>query len=184
MAGMQRFATLAIEKAAVPPFDGPGQKRKSESAETRAMDFEIRTAKNADLGGMHEVLAASGLSTLEILDPGSVYWVACQGSIFVGTCGLEVDQRNGLVRSVAVAENHRGRGIGRALLERCIAFAKSRELERLYLFSKDTGAYFLELGWIETSVKAAAAALQKAPQVKRYERVGWYPNERAFVRPL
>jgi len=146
------------------------------------MEFEIRAAKEVDSGRMHEVLTAAGLSTLEVLDPGSYFWVACRESRVVGTCGLEVDQDNGLVRSVAVSPDQRGHGIGRALVEHCLAFAKSQGLERLYLFSKDTGSYFLGLGWSEVPVAEAAAALQKAPQVRRYERVGWYPDERAFVR--
>ena len=148
------------------------------------MNIEIRIAVSADLAGMREVLCAAGLSTQEILDAGSFYWVACQGSSIIGTCGLELDGANGLVRSVAVRESHRGCGIGRALMEQSIAFARSQGLQRLYLFSKDTGTYFLGLGWSEACVETAASVLQMAPQVKRYERVGWYPDESAFVRPL
>jgi amino-acid N-acetyltransferase len=148
------------------------------------MDFEIRIATEADLDSVREVLTAVGLSTLEVLDSGSYYWVACQGSILVGTCGLEVEGTNGLVRSVAVAANQRTCGIGRALVERCVAFARSQGIDQLYLFSKDTGSYFLKLGWMEVSVKSAAAVLKTTPQVRRYERLGWYADERAFVQPL
>lgn len=48
--------------------------------------------------------------------------------------------------------------------------------------SKDTGGYFERLGWREVPVAELAARLSQAPQVRRYDEVGWYPNERAFVR--
>lgn len=148
------------------------------------MKFHIRIATHTDLAGMKVLLTAAGLSTQEMLDPGSIFWVAVQGSIVVGTCGLEIDDRAGLVRSVAVAQDLRAGGIGRALLKACSEFAKVRGLEQLYLFSKDTASYFLKHGWEEVPVRTAAEALQAAAQVKRYETHGWYPNERAFSRRL
>ena len=33
---------------------------------------------------------------------------------------------------------------------------------------------------MEVPVSEAADALRQAPQVKRYDRVGWYFNERAY----
>jgi amino-acid N-acetyltransferase len=148
------------------------------------IDFEIRGATHADLDTMLEVLTAAGLSTREILDHGSLFWVACHGSALVGTCGLEIDGTNGLIRSVAVAGVNRSCGIGRALVKEAMAYAKSQGIERLFLFSKDTGSFFLGLGWEEVSVEAAADLLQNTLQVKRYEEMGWYADERAFVRTI
>ena len=148
------------------------------------MNVDIRRATPADREGMHQVLTAAGLSTLEVPDPCSYFWVACQGSVIVGTCGLEIDHRAGLVRSVAVDQALRAGGVGRSLLDACTQFARAQGLEQLYLFSKDTGSYFLQHGWEEVPVRTAAEALQAAAQVKRYETHGWYPNERAFSRRL
>jgi N-acetylglutamate synthase-like GNAT family acetyltransferase len=133
------------------------------------IDFEIRGATHADLDTMLEVLTAAGLSTREILDHGSLFWVACHGSALVGTCGLEIDGTNGLIRSVAVAGVNRSCGIGRALVKEAMAY---------------TGSFFLGLGWEEVSVEAAADLLQNTLQVKRYEEMGWYADERAFVRTI
>jgi N-acetylglutamate synthase-like GNAT family acetyltransferase len=77
-------------------------------------EFEIRIATKADPDMMRAVLDAAGLSTQEILDPDSFYWVAKLGRNLVGTCGLEVDGRCGLARSVAVAEGSRGKRQGEA----------------------------------------------------------------------
>ncbi len=54
----------------------------------------------------------------------------------------------------------------------------------MYLFSKDTGGYFERLGWREVPVAEVAVRLPQAPQVRRYEEIGWYPDEHASVRGL
>jgi N-acetylglutamate synthase-like GNAT family acetyltransferase len=56
------------------------------------------------------------------------------------------------------------------------------DLPEVYLLSQDTGGYFERLGWREAAVAELAARLPRAPQVRRYDEIGWYPNERAFVR--
>lgn len=152
-----------------------------EAGQLPEADLGIRVATPADREGLLDHLARAGLTTLDVLHPDAFYWVAIAQGVVVGSCGLEVDGANGLVRSVAVAQAHRGMGVAEALLQRCLRHAHARGIENLYLFSKDTGTYFLKLGWKEVAVSIAANALRNAPQVQRYDRIGWYPNERAFA---
>jgi N-acetylglutamate synthase-like GNAT family acetyltransferase len=84
------------------------------------------------------------------------------------------------LRSVAVDNGMRGRGIARALIDDALRELHCKSIRVLFLFSKDMGAYFENLGWVEVPVGEAADALRQAPQVKRYDRTGWYINERAF----
>jgi N-acetylglutamate synthase-like GNAT family acetyltransferase len=142
--------------------------------------IEIAPATLADTLSIHELLTACDLSTLEVLAPGTMYFVARMGEKLVGVCGLEFDGESALLRSVAVDNSTRGRGIARALIDGAIQELHRRSVRVLFLFSKDTGAYFENLGWVEVPVGEAADALRQAPQVKRYDRVGWYVDERAF----
>ena len=142
--------------------------------------IEIAPATLADALSIHELLTACDLSPLEVLAPGTMYFVARMGEKLVGVCGLEFDGESALLRSVAVDNSTRGRGIARALIDGAIQELHRRSVRVLFLFSKDTGAYFENLGWVEVPVGEAADALQQAPQVKRYDRVGWYVDERAF----
>ena len=57
-------------------------------------------------------------------------------------------------------------------------------MERLLLFSKGTAGFFEKLGFVETLVTEAANALRSAPQVQRYDQIGWRPDERAFGMDL
>lgn len=129
---------------------------------------------------MHQLLMDCDLSTLELLEPGTIYFVARLGEKVVGVCGLEFDGDSALLRSVAVDNGTRGQGIARALIDDAIQELHRRNVRVVFLFSKDTGAYFENLGWVEVPVSEAADALRQAPQVKRYGRIGWYVNERAF----
>jgi N-acetylglutamate synthase-like GNAT family acetyltransferase len=83
-----------------------------------------------------------------------------------------------------VHDAHRGQGLAKQLIETVIAEAKARAIDRIYLFSKDTGNYFQMLGWREVSVQEVSQVMQAAPQVRRYHQIGWYPDERAFRRDV
>jgi N-acetylglutamate synthase-like GNAT family acetyltransferase len=142
--------------------------------------IEIEQATLDDTPSIHRLLVNCDLSTLEVLDPGTLYFVARLGEKTVGVCGLEFDGESALLRSVAVDSGTRGQGIAKALIDGALQELRRRRIRELFLFSKDTGAYFEKLGWVEVPVDEAAASLRQAPQVKRYDRTGWYPNERAF----
>jgi N-acetylglutamate synthase-like GNAT family acetyltransferase len=142
--------------------------------------IEIEPATLVDKQSIHALLTDCDLSTLEVLEPGTMYFVARLGEKVIGVCGVEFDGESALLRSVAVDNGTRGQGIARALIGGAIQALHRRGVRALFLFSKDTGAYFENLGWVEVPVSEAADALRQAPQVKRYDRMGWYVNERAF----
>jgi N-acetylglutamate synthase-like GNAT family acetyltransferase len=140
----------------------------------------IELATLADAQSIHQLLTDCDLSISEVLEPGTVYFVARLSEKVVGVCGLEFDGESALLRSVAVDNGMRGRGIARALIDDALRELHCKSIRVLFLFSKDMGAYFENLGWVEVPVGEAADALRQAPQVKRYDRTGWYINERAF----
>ena len=142
----------------------------------------IERAIPGDRDAMVTVLEACGLSSFGILAPGTLSWVCRGESALVGICGLELGEGCALLRSVCVPARQRGKGIAERLVSCVLLEATHLDLRDVYLFSKDTGGYFERLGWREVPVAEVAARLPKAPQVRRYEEIGWYPNERAFVR--
>ena len=146
------------------------------------MDLRIERAVHDDRDAMARVLEACGLSSFGILAPGTLYWICRAERGLAGICGIEVGVGCALLRSVCVLESYRGRGIAERLVGCALLEATRLELPEVYLFSKDTGDYFERLGWREVPVTEAAGRLPQAPQVRRYEEIGWYPDERAFVR--
>lgn len=146
------------------------------------MDLRIERATSDDRDAMAGVLETCGLSSFGILAPSTLYWVCRGESGLAGVCGMEVGDRCALLRSVCVLQSHRGKSIAERLVYCALLEAERLDLRDVYLFSKDTGGYFERLGWREVPIAEVAARLPRAPQVRRYEEIGWYPDERAFVR--
>lgn len=146
--------------------------------------IKIAHAVEADLHDVHTLLGACGLSTCDIFSAGALYWAARSEAGLVGFCGLELADGAALLRSVSVHGEHRRHGLARRLVEAATAEARARSIQRIYLFSKDTGSFFEALGWCEVPVKEVATIMQAAPQVRHYRQIGWYPDERAFRRDL
>jgi len=144
----------------------------------------IAPAIPADRHDVHALLDACGLSTYDVFSPDALYWTARSDAALVGFCGLELADRAALLRSVSVHDAHRGQGLASRLVEAALVEARARAIERIYLFSKDTGRFFEQMGWLPVPVEEASTIMCAAPQVRRYQHVGWYPNERAFRRDL
>lgn len=147
--------------------------------------MQVQQATYDDRGDMVTVLEACGLSSAGILAPGTLYWVcraeSGEGGL-LGICGIELGDGCALLRSVCVIESQRGKNIAERLIRHALLEATRLDLKDVYLFSKDTGGYFERLGWREVPVAEVAARLPAAPQVRRYQEIGWYSDERAFVR--
>ncbi|MGH6957252.1 MAG: GNAT family N-acetyltransferase [Caulobacteraceae bacterium] len=69
-----------------------------------------------------------------ILDTGGQVFFALDGGAPVGCCALVALPDGGFeVAKMAVAESHKGRGLGRALMSACLAHARAAGAPRLYL---------------------------------------------------
>lgn len=65
----------------------------------------------------------------------------------VGVAGLELYNKSGLLRSVAVDERFRSQGHGQVLVESVVRNAKARGVKALYLLTDNASAYFERLGF-------------------------------------
>jgi amino-acid N-acetyltransferase len=88
------------------------------------------------------------------------YLVVVAGSRVVGTVGVEAYGRHGLLRSLAVDEKLRGRGLGIELTEEMVEKSRSLGIRELYLLTMTAGPFFEKLGFEKTERAKAPAALQ------------------------
>jgi len=93
---------------------------------------------------------------------------------------LEFGSEAGLLRSVATAEVHRGKGLGKRMVDRALVRAQAQGLRHVYLFSTGAGSYFAGIGFVESPVEELVAALPNAPQVVRFAALGWLSTEVAW----
>lgn len=110
--------------------------------------MNLRTAHPADRPAVVELLHAEGLSS-EGVDPSLAGFVVVEeepGRV-VGVAGLERYDRFGLLRSVAVSKEARGRGLGARLTEAVLEEAESIGLAGVYALTTTAADYFPRLGF-------------------------------------
>lgn len=92
------------------------------------------------------------------------YVVARRGAAVIGVAGLEVYENDALLRSVAVSEAHRARGMGRKLVHDRVDSARDRGLSAVYLLTTTCAEYFERLGFERVPRASAPAPLQSSEE--------------------
>ncbi len=107
----------------------------------------LRVARPEDLRTVEALLAAADLPAKGVAEWLPHFVVAEAGGTIVGAAGLEVYRSDGLLRSVAVANGWRGRGIGSALTAAVLAAARRHGLRAVYLLTETAESYFPKHGF-------------------------------------
>ena len=107
----------------------------------------VRGAAPGDLAAVEALLTVSGLPLDGVREAFGTFVVAESGTDLVGVAGLEVCCDNALLRSVAVADQWRSHGLGRALVTRVISEAEARGVRALYLLTTTAERYFPSFGF-------------------------------------
>ncbi len=145
--------------------------------------MEIRPAGPSDLPAIQSLLAAAGLPPNGVAEQRGGFVVAVEGDQVVACAGLEVYGPHGLLRSVAVRPDRRGRGVGRALVSHLAARARASGLTDVYLLTTTAADYFSRLGFhpvdrdqvpedVRTSAEFTATCCATARAMRRTLRAG------------
>jgi N-acetylglutamate synthase-like GNAT family acetyltransferase len=126
-------------------------------------------AVEADLGAVQRLVAAAALpldGLARDFPAGFVVALAATGEV-VGCAGVECHASDGLLRSLAVAADARGSGLGRRLVDDRCAWGRARGLSALYLLTTDAAAFFARLGFERWPRAAVAPAIQASDEFSR-----------------
>jgi amino-acid N-acetyltransferase len=108
----------------------------------------LRSAAEADLMKIEILLTENDLPIVGVRDALCSFIVAEHAGDIVGVVGLEsCCAQYALLRSTAVAQPWRGRGLGRRLVERAVSEAESKGVEALYLLTTTAERYFPSFGF-------------------------------------
>jgi len=108
---------------------------------------DISPAAPADLPAILALLAASKLPRAGIEDHVASTLVARQEPGVVGTAALELYGSAALLRSVAVATELRGQGLGAALTVAALDLARRRGVRTVYLLTETAAQFFPKFGF-------------------------------------
>jgi len=94
------------------------------------------------------LLESAGLPTADLAGiAGLRTWVDESGDSISGVIALDAFGSEGLLRSLAVAPDYRGRGIGRVLVARLEADARAEGIRKLILLTQTAEPFFRSLGY-------------------------------------
>ncbi|HWR41319.1 MAG TPA: arsenite methyltransferase [Patescibacteria group bacterium] len=134
----------------------------------------LRQAQVGDGAGIMSLLQNSGLTTCGVEARINDFWVmtGTTSPDILGVIGLTVNGRQGVLRSLAVAPEWRGRGVAAALVKNALTEAKKRDLREIYLLTDTAADYLKPFGFemIERSELPAGllnSSLQEACSVCR-----------------
>ena len=107
----------------------------------------LRNGEEEEVVGL---IAACGLP-VEDLTPDKLrhFVVARKGDHPVGVVGIDISGDNSLLRSLAVSEAYRGRGIAKKLVASLERYAMSHRIDTLYLLTTSAVKFFSGLGYAE-----------------------------------
>lgn len=125
-----------------------------------------------------ELLQQSKLPFSDIEESNSIFIGTYKENELIGCIGLELRGTIGLLRSLAVSDNQRGKGLALRLTDRMIEIAKSRSLESIYLLTTDAEKFFEKVGFNKT-IKASAP-----DQIKETKQYSVICSESAVVMKI
>lgn len=107
----------------------------------------IREAREQDLEPLQRLLRESGLPADDVAEHRKNFLVAISHDELVGTVGIEITGSAGLLRSLAVSEKLRGKGLGTVLYHKLIEKAQSLGIRELGLLTTTAEGFFSRLGF-------------------------------------
>lgn len=132
-----------------------------------AASYDLRLAQDKDLPGIVALLMVCSLpsSDLKVASLTHFHIIESAGRL-VGVAGLEMAGSHGLLRSVAVAPDFRGKGLADRLVEAAETASRKSDLSALYLLANDAHAasYFGRLGYTSVDRARVPAVLLALPE--------------------
>jgi amino-acid N-acetyltransferase len=111
------------------------------------------------------LLVESGLPTADITATHLQHFFACgSGANIEGLVGLELYGEVALLRSLAVASEQRGSGLGSRLVEHAERHARARGVKSLYLLTMTAEAFFLRHGYARLPREKAPEAIRNTKE--------------------
>jgi len=107
----------------------------------------ISGASADDIPLIKQLLVDNELPTEGVDDHWKTFIIARDGTDIVGCGGAEAHKLAALIRSVAVADSYRDRGLGRRIVRQLLDRLASRGIREFYLLTTTAQAYFAKRGF-------------------------------------
>lgn len=123
-------------------------------------------ARQADREAVLALLDEAGLTTAGTAEDLDHFFVAGILSDVAGVVGLEDYGESALLRSLAVAPAHRGKGLGRRLAARALEAAAEQGAREVYLLTVTAPGFFERLGFVPVRREDVPAPVRQSPEFR------------------
>ena len=127
----------------------------------------IEPALPADEAGIRQLLQQADLPHEDFAAHLAHFLVARQGGAIVGAIGFELHGRNALLRSLVVAPDWRGDGLGGALLRRVEGEAQRQGVHHFYLLTTAAEKFFARRWFQKIPRNSVPPAVAETPEFQR-----------------
>jgi len=119
-----------------------------------------------ELEMVRALLSANSLPSEDIDEHIEHFFLAWDGRSLIAAAGVELLGTNGLLRSLCVDSNYRGRGLAAVLCERVEAYSRNAGVSRLYLLTTTAKKFFERRGFLPCSRESAPAEVQATAEFR------------------
>src|ERR1044071_1924646 len=118
------------------------------------------TYRNAIIG----LLQSEGLPVADLPTDLPDFFIATDNGLVIGAIGLEVYERDGLLRSLVVKKEYRSMNIAAGLVNELEKIAKSKGLKNIYLLTETAQGYFSKKGYETIKREDAPDSLKQSSE--------------------
>ncbi len=133
----------------------------------KPLQISIRQARANELQAINRLLKSANLPIEGVSENVGNFLVTRDNSgEIIGVAGVEIYGRSGLLRSVAVASEHRGEGLGHLLVKGCITEARKQGVQHLYLLTETAEKFMERFGFKRIDRDRIDSALRASEEFK------------------
>jgi amino-acid N-acetyltransferase len=134
-------------------------------SQAEARQMVIDRAQSRDLGAIRVILDSASLPHADVTESSlQQFLVARTDNQIVGVVGLERYEDVALLRSLVVAKEHSGFGIGKQLVAAAEKLAAETGIKSLYLLTTSADRFFTGLGFRRLQRELAPPAIKSTSQ--------------------
>jgi amino-acid N-acetyltransferase len=126
--------------------------------------MKIQFAKPEDFVEIRNLLKSADLPIEDVENGIGHFLLVRNQHEIVGCIGLQICGNDALLRSLAVSETERNRGLGKILVQEILEYASRLNLRNIYLLTKTKKQFFVKHGFVETDRAAAPDAIRATSQ--------------------
>ena len=127
---------------------------------------ELRTATDQDLAAIRELLENAGLPTSDLASARPRFTVVRDGGEVIAAGALQAFGSSALLRSVVVAHERRGTGLGSMMVRELERMARAAHIERLILLTETAREFFARQGYCVIERSNASQEVQGSEEFR------------------